>query len=105
MAREGGEQPLTAEYLSHLPPEQQFLLVSQRLYPIIVKQQPELAPKITGMIRSWYLEHQQGPDELLKLLEDSNALNAKIQEALDIWEEHIRVKKDGAAAEGETPAE
>lgn len=84
------EEPLTVEYLSQYAPEHQFLMVSQRLYPVIMKAQPELAPKITGMLRSWYLEHHQGPEELLRLLEDPAALNAKIAEAMEIWEEHVR---------------
>jgi polyadenylate-binding protein len=85
-----GEEPLTVEYLSQFSPEHQFLMVSQRLYPVIMKAQPELAPKITGMLRSWYLEHHQGPEELLRLLEDPVALNTKIAEAMEIWEEHVR---------------
>jgi len=84
------DEPLTVEYLSQFAPEHQFLMVSQRLYPVIMKAQPELAPKITGMLRSWYLEHHQGPEELLRLLEDPQALNSKIMEAMDIWEEHVR---------------
>jgi polyadenylate-binding protein len=90
------EEPLTVEYLSQYAPEHQFLMVSQRLYPVIMKAQPELAPKITGMLRSWYLEHQQGPEELLRLLEDPAALNAKIAEAMEIWEEHVRSSSEGA---------
>lgn len=84
------DEPLTVEYLSQYAPEHQFLMVSQRLYPVIMKAQPDLAPKITGMLRSWYLEHHQGPEELLRLLEDPQALNSKIMEAMDIWEEHVR---------------
>jgi len=84
------DEPLTVEYLSQFAPEHQFLMVSQRLYPVIMKAQPELAPKITGMLRSWYLEHHQGPEELLRLLEDPQALNSKIMEAMEIWEEHVR---------------
>jgi len=89
------EEPLTVEYLSQYAPEHQFLMVSQRLYPVIMKAQPELAPKITGMLRSWYLEHHQGPEELLRLLEDPAALNAKISEAMEIWEEHVRNSEGG----------
>jgi len=91
------EEPLTVEYLSQYAPELQFLMVSQRLYPMIMKAQPELAPKITGMLRSWYLEHHQGPEELLRLLEDPNALNSKISEAMDIWEEHLRTTETANA--------
>jgi len=93
------EEPLTVEYLNQYAPEHQFLMVSQRLYPVIMKAQPELAPKITGMLRSWYLEHHQGPEELLRLLEDPAALNAKIAEAMEIWEEHVRQSEAGAQKE------
>eukprot|EP00008_Paramoeba_atlantica_P008402 CAMPEP_0201485054 /NCGR_PEP_ID=MMETSP0151_2-20130828/9179_1 /ASSEMBLY_ACC=CAM_ASM_000257 /TAXON_ID=200890 /ORGANISM="Paramoeba atlantica, Strain 621/1 / CCAP 1560/9" /LENGTH=598 /DNA_ID=CAMNT_0047869013 /DNA_START=137 /DNA_END=1933 /DNA_ORIENTATION=- len=88
-------EPLTVKYLENYSPENQFLMVSQRLYPIIVEAQPELAPKITGMIRSWYLEHKQGPKELLKLLDDPVALDTKIKEAMEIWEEHLRTRENG----------
>jgi polyadenylate-binding protein len=94
-----GDEPLTVEYLSQFAPEHQFLMVSQRLYPVIMKAQPELAPKITGMLRSWYLEHHQGPEELLRLLEDPQALNGKIMEAMDIWEEHVRNSEAANAAQ------
>jgi polyadenylate-binding protein len=103
-----GDEPLTVEFLSQFTPEHQFLMVSQRLYPVIMKAQPDLAPKITGMLRSWYLEHHQGPEELLRLLEDPQALNSKIMEAMDIWEEHVRnseaanVAQDGAALQSHT---
>jgi len=96
------QEPLTVEYLSQFPPENQFLMVSQRLYPIIMKAQPDLAPKITGMIRSWYLENNQGPEELLRLLDDNVALNAKINEAMEIWEDHVRSLSNPEAA---APAE
>jgi polyadenylate-binding protein len=101
------QEPLTVEYLSQFPPENQFLMVSQRLYPIIMKAQPDLAPKITGMIRSWYLEHNQGPEELLRLLDDNVALNAKINEAMEIWEEHVRSlnNSEASASNAAAPAE
>lgn len=95
--RDKVEEPLTVEYLNQYAPEHQFLMVSQRLYPVIMKAQPELAPKITGMLRSWYLEHHQGPEELLRLLEDPAALNAKIAEAMEIWEEHVRNSNEAGA--------
>jgi len=98
------QEPLTVEYLSQFPPENQFLMVSQRLYPIIMKAQPDLAPKITGMIRSWYLENNQGPEELLRLLDDNVALNAKINEAMEIWEEHVRSLNNNEAAPADEAA-
>jgi len=82
-------QAITLEYLHKVSPEDQFLFVSQHLYPIIQQQQPKLAPKITGMLRSWYLENNQGPEELLRLMQSPEALNAKIQEAVDVWQKHL----------------
>ena len=69
-----------------------------------MKAQPDLAPKITGMIRSWYLENNQGPEELLRLLDDNVALNAKINEAMEIWEEHVRSLSNSEAAPTEEAA-
>lgn len=84
------EEPITVEVLQKMSPEDQFLCASHRLYPIILKQQPSLAPKITGMIRSWYLESHQGPEELVTLINNPEALNAKINEALSVWQQHLQ---------------
>ena len=54
-------------------------MIGERMYPLILKSQPELAGKITGML----LESCDLP-ELMKLVEDGSALNAKIQEALTV---------------------
>lgn len=89
-------EPITVEFLQKMSPEDQFLCASQRLYPIIMKQQPSLAPKITGMIRSWYLESHQGPEQLVTLLNNPEALNEKIHEALEVWQQHVQsLSKDG----------
>lgn len=85
-----GGVPLTADNLRKYQPEQQFVFVSQRLYPHIMKVRPDLAPKITGMLRAWYLESRPGPEALIRLMEDRSALDAKIAEAIQIWEEHIK---------------
>ena len=86
----GEMEPITVEFLHKMLPEDQFLCVSQRLYPIIIQQQPKLAPKITGMLRSWYLENKQGPEELVRLMQSPEALHAKIQEALQVWQNHVK---------------
>jgi polyadenylate-binding protein len=54
-------------------------MMGERLYPLIMKSQPDLAGKITGM-----LLESCGNEELLELLENANALNSKIQEALTV---------------------
>lgn len=92
-------EPITVEFLQKMSPEDQFLCASQRLYPIIMKQQPSLAPKITGMIRSWYLESHQGPEQLVTLLNNPEALNDKISEALEVWQQHVQsLSKEGQPA-------
>jgi polyadenylate-binding protein len=59
--------------------EDQKNMMGERLYPLIMKSQPDLAGKITGM-----LLESCGNEELLELLENANALNNKIQEALTV---------------------
>merc|ERR1712130_879248 len=68
--------------LAHAPEKQKKQMISEKLYPAIKKQQPALAGKITGML----LEMDNG--ELLHLLESSAALDEKVQEALQVLQEH-----------------
>lgn len=71
--------PLTVQLLSQFPPDQQRNIVGERIYPLIAKMQPELAGKITGMLLdSFYTE------EMLQLIDNSEALYAKVQEAVDV---------------------
>ncbi|KAE8915304.1 Embryonic polyadenylate-binding protein [Phytophthora fragariae] len=77
-----GPEPLTSAALAAASPEIQKNMIGERLYPLIHRQQPELAGKITGML----LEMDNG--ELLHLLESPEALEAKIQEALTVLEAH-----------------
>lgn len=73
-------EPLTSAALAAASPELQKNMIGERLYPLIHRQQPELAGKITGML----LEMDNG--ELLHLLESPDALEAKIQEAIQVLE-------------------
>lgn len=75
-------EPLTSAALAAASPELQKNMIGERLYPLIHRQQPELAGKITGML----LEMDNG--ELLHLLESPEALEAKIQEAIQVLEAH-----------------
>lgn len=76
------QQPLTVQMLAAAPVEQQKQMIGERLFPLIQTQQPQLAGKITGML----LEMDNG--ELLNLLESHEALTAKIEEALQVLEQH-----------------
>eukprot|EP01117_Protostelium_nocturnum_P012744 TRINITY_DN470_c0_g1_i1.p1 TRINITY_DN470_c0_g1~~TRINITY_DN470_c0_g1_i1.p1 ORF type:complete len:630 (+),score=212.98 TRINITY_DN470_c0_g1_i1:170-1891(+) len=76
-------QALTAQSISHLPPEDQKHFLGERLYPLIAKSQPALAGKITGMILD-----SSYPDEILNLIDNSQALSDKIDEAIKVLTDH-----------------
>eukprot|EP00887_Chlorella_sp_A99_P002508 scaffold6.g2508.t1 len=73
---EGGQ--LTAAMLAAAPPEQQKQLLGERLFPLVAALQPDLAGKITGMLL------EMDNSELLLLLEDPAALDAKVDEAVQV---------------------
>jgi len=75
-------ESLTPSALASASPEMQKNMIGERLYPLIHNSQPELAGKITGMLL------EMDNSELLHLLESPEALNAKIQEALQVLEVH-----------------
>ena len=62
-------------------------MLGERLFPLVSQSQPKLAGKITGML----LEMDNG--ELLVLLEQPDALAMKIQEALQVLEEHAQAQQ------------
>jgi len=68
----------TIKTLAAAPEEQKKQMIGERLFPLIKIQQPNLAGKITGML----LEMDNG--ELLHLIENQEALNEKIGEALAV---------------------
>jgi len=79
--------------LNAAPPQQQKQMLGEALYPKIHEQQPELAGKITGMLL------EMDNSELVNLISDDNALRAKVQEALTVYDEYIKSKggdDDGA---------
>ncbi|GIL91120.1 hypothetical protein Vretimale_9567 [Volvox reticuliferus] len=76
------QQPLTAAALAAAAPEQQKMMIGERLYPQVAELQPDLAGKITGML----LEMDNA--ELLMLLESHEALVAKVDEAIAVLKIH-----------------
>lgn len=84
---------LTAASLANASPAEQKQMLGETIYPKIHATQPELAGKITGML----LEMDNA--ELLVLLEDDPALEAKVQEALAVLYEYKRPSGEGAEAE------
>jgi polyadenylate-binding protein len=87
-----------AQVLATLSPEDQKRVCGEKIYPSIAKSQPNLAGKITGMIlESSYVE------ELIRLIEDPEALKEKVDEAMKVLKEHA--EKTGQPLEEGTTAE
>lgn len=77
---------LDANALNAAPPQQQKQMLGEALYPKIHAQQPELAGKITGML----LEMENS--ELLGLTENDDALRAKVDEAMAVYDEYVKTQ-------------
>lgn len=77
----GGQ--LTVQALQGFAKEEQQRLIGERLYPLIHATDPERSGKITGMI----LESCQ-LEEMIQLLENPDSLAAKVNEALEVLNEH-----------------
>eukprot|EP00218_Dolichomastix_sp_CCMP3274_P010567 CAMPEP_0170144406 /NCGR_PEP_ID=MMETSP0033_2-20121228/13456_1 /TAXON_ID=195969 /ORGANISM="Dolichomastix tenuilepis, Strain CCMP3274" /LENGTH=636 /DNA_ID=CAMNT_0010380903 /DNA_START=92 /DNA_END=2002 /DNA_ORIENTATION=+ len=73
---------LTTATLAAASPEQQKQMLGERIFPAVQVLQPELAGKITGML----LEMDNA--ELLLLLESSEALSSKVDEAITVLKQH-----------------
>ncbi|MBW0507212.1 hypothetical protein O181_046927 [Austropuccinia psidii MF-1] len=80
---------LSPAALAKASPAEQKQMLGEALYPQIAEKQPEKAGKITGMI----LEIDNA--ELIHLLENRAALDAKVQEAVQVLDEYER--KDAKA--------
>ncbi|KAL9115078.1 MAG: hypothetical protein Q9227_000872 [Pyrenula ochraceoflavens] len=70
--------------LSTMPPQQQKQVLGEAIYPKIQGIQPELAGKITGMLL------EMDNNELLTLVDDDEALRAKVGEAMNVYEEYMK---------------
>ncbi|XP_041801990.1 embryonic polyadenylate-binding protein-like isoform X2 [Chelmon rostratus] len=77
-----GQEPLTASMLAAAPLMDQKQLLGERLYPLIHALHPNLAGKITGML----LEIDNS--ELLHMLESSESLHSKVDEAIAVLQAH-----------------
>lgn len=73
---------LTTAMLAAAPPEQQKQMLGERLFPLVQQLQPVLAGKITGMLL------EMDNSELLLLLESSDALTLKTDEAISVLKQH-----------------
>lgn len=77
-----GQEPLTASMLAAAPPQEQKQMLGERLFPLIQCMYPALTGKITGML----LEIDNS--ELLHMLEHSESLKAKVEEAVAVLQAH-----------------
>lgn len=81
-----GQEKLIASLLANAKPQEQKQILGERLYPMIERMHSNLAGKITGML----LEIENS--ELLHMIEDNEALKAKVEEAVAVLQVH-RVKE------------
>lgn len=87
---------LTIAQLKQFSPDQQRLLVGERLYPLIAQTQPQLAGKITGM----FIDSGWPIDELFSLLQDESKLGERITDAIGVLDKAQKLA-DSQAAEGQ----
>ena len=80
----GQEAGLTAAALANADAQTQKQMLGEALYPKIQELEPELAGKITGMLL------EMDNTELLTLLEDEDALQSKVTEALTVYDDYVK---------------
>ena len=73
-----GQEPLTASMLAEAPPQEQKLMLGERLFPVVHNMYPDMARKITDVL----LELDNS--ELLHMLEYRDSLQAKVEEAVSV---------------------
>ncbi|EDW60772.1 polyadenylate-binding protein [Drosophila virilis] len=76
------QEKLIASLLANAKPQEAKQILGERLYPMIERMHAALAGKITGML----LEIENS--ELLHMLEDQEALKAKVEEAVAVLQVH-----------------
>jgi len=82
MMHEESQTDLTIEMLTNASPQEQKAMLGERLYPLIYERNAESAGKITGMLL------EMDNSEILNLLESPDALEEKIEEAVEVLNEH-----------------
>ena len=83
-----GQEPFSVSMLVAALPQEQKQMLGERLYPLVQSLHPEWAAKITGML----LEIDNG--EILHMLSSSEALKAKVDEAVYVLQDHIKKKSN-----------
>lgn len=78
------DDELNSENLADLPEAKQKNILGERLYPLVERVQPDLAPKITGMLLDMEVS------DIIHLIESPDALSNKITEAVDVLEKHSK---------------
>lgn len=86
---------LSPAYLAQLNPQQQKQILGEKLFYLVSSRNQEHAPKITGML----LDMEVG--DILHLLEDAQALELKINEAISVLKEHEELEGDAQDADQE----
>ncbi|CAO2035664.1 unnamed protein product [Urochloa humidicola] len=81
-------ESLTSLLANATTPEQQRLILGERLYPLVQQLEPYQAPKVTGML----LELDQ--TEILHLLVSPEALKSRVAEAMTVlWKAYFSAPK------------
>lgn len=77
-----GMVPNPAATLASAPPEQQKIMLGEQLYPLVHSLNGEKAAKITGMLL------EMDNNEVLYLIENPEALQSKVEEAMNVLKDH-----------------
>jgi polyadenylate-binding protein len=81
------DDELNSENLADLPESKQKNILGERLYPLVERVQPDLAPKITGMLLDMEVS------DIIHLIESPDALSNKITEAVDVLAKHSQTEQ------------